>query len=830
MTHSATSPQTPTRLTVFGISSARALARRQRELHPETRTIRQREWSYETSSVESHSPSLTANSFTAWLAAHSYATRRTPVPLWYWQHDASAFAAQAHTVLTQLVLPLIQSGAPYCLGFSFPPALMAPQALTLAQRAQLDLEDIRALLTNHQDALSFGGVEGEIAGADTRPRAPRYTRIPARSAAAATLDPDQRRAVEHGEGAARVLAPAGSGKTKTLVARVVELVARGIDPGGILVLAFSSLAAEQLEARLDGHGVHTTRRIAPPGSRTAVHCATFNAFGARYQRDVLGQRIDVDTEGSSSRALMREALAAAGCAPAAVKPLRNSDPVDAFLETLPRVRAGLEDPTSIAVSCVVAGDPPLLLIPFAPVHDHYTRLQSLHRRQSFDDQIYHAVVDLLASPTRRSLLQRRYTHILVDEFQDLNAAQHALVDILSRPRRNLFVVGDDDQLIYGWRFADPRGILGFHDRLPPSPFSRTYLLTTNYRCAQEVVASAARLVAHNTVREEKSIRAAEGAPCGAVHFVAAPDWAARSTALCAFLRTERARLDCGWCDLAVLTRYRSQQFAVALALDAGSVPRPPHFGTRLFTHPRAQRLRAEVAHASSGETAGSAAALLATMLAPLHSTARAGSDDTSAAGNQPPRREPRAANAGLDIADCLRVLADAHPDTAEFLAAWDHLAANEAAAFSPSAAAASTAGNATEPDAVVISTIHAAKGREYRAVAIPDYDCDVSTWDSATIEEERRVVYVAATRAAESLLFTIDSAAPYVHPFLRELVAPPTPDEARRLSAQLATNDINDEARRAHLQRRLAELLILFPELAPELTGTNELRSTYPLR
>ena len=80
-------------------------------------------------------------------------------------------------------------------------------------------------------------------------------------------------------------------------------------------------------------------------------------------------------------------------------------------------------------------------------------------------------------------------------------------------------------------------------------------------------------------------------------------------------------------------------------------------------------------------------------------------------------------------------------------------------------------------DRVVVGTIHAAKGREYHSVVIPDYDCDVTRWEPAAIEEERRVVYVGVTRARDSALFTVDTSRPYVHPFLRELVQAPAADE-----------------------------------------------------
>ena len=307
---------------------------------------------------------------------------------------------------------------------------------------------------------------------------------------------------------------------------------------------------------------------------------------------MLRARFSLDHDGRSLRSLMARAMETAGVSLRDLKPRRGSDPVGAFMKGLTRVRAALESPAEVVVQIESVGDIPLLDLPFAPVHAQYTRAQAATGVQSFDDQIYFAVADMLADPAHRAFIQARFDHVLVDEFQDLNGAQLALVDVLSRPHRRLFVVGDDDQLIYGWRQADPRGILEFHRRMPPKPWSATYTLCTNYRCSRAVVETGARLVANNVVREAKDIRPRSGAQDGAVRFCGAPSWPERAAAMCAFLRAEKARLGCGWRDLAVLCRYRSQQLLVALALDAGDVPRTPALGCTLFTHPAAVLLRA----------------------------------------------------------------------------------------------------------------------------------------------------------------------------------------------------------------------------------------------
>lgn len=844
--------------------------------------------------------------------------------LWHWSGTAEEFSSAAGAVLLRLVHPLLARGLPYCLGFPFGPEHLAPRATRVGETAALDLEDIGRLLgVWPPDAEAVGphaGSDAEPGGPHAGPPvadpvAPSAGRPPAeasrppvgpaagaRPAAgpdAVRLDDAQRAAVEHRRGPARVLAPAGSGKTKTLVSRVVELVDRGCDPAGILMLAFNRKAAEQLEERLAALGIPSTRRLgAPPetgcgrrrrrqagasgGSSPAdpsrppgVHCATFNAFGYRYQREVMGARIALDHDGRALRALMARALDSAGVSLRELKPRRGSDPIGACLQGLTRVRAALEPPEQVDVTLECLTEPPLVVLPFAPVHDRFTRAQRTTGAQSFDDQIYFAVADLLADPAHRAFIQRRFEHVLVDEFQDLNGAQLALVDVLSRPHRRLFVVGDDDQLIYGWRHADPRGILEFHARMPPRPFSATYTLATNYRCSRAVVETGARLVAHNAVREAKDIRPRAGAQDGAVRFFGAPSWPERAAALCVFLREEKERLACDWRDLAVLCRYRSQQLPVALALDAGGIPRTPALGTTLFTHPAATLLRAYLQLVRAPDEL-SGPALVAVLARPnrylsgraleaVAAAARPWAHVRRAAAAEPaagPRplstlveladalaavppatssdlvwdvvesfglgdlwaaEADAAAAAGapsdgagpLEVFDSLLLVAETCPDADTYLRTWDRLRADEEAHLG--VAEDTLAPEESEEDRAVIVTIHAAKGREYHSVVIPDYDCDVSRWSAPEVEEERRVVYVGVTRARDAALFTVDTSSGFVHPFLRELVEEPEPNEYETLSAWLEQESALEPGSGLSplIAARLSEIEVLFPELAP---------------
>lgn len=877
-------------LVLFNVSGRREAASRCAAAFPGAHISTRRSWAADPGGAE---PRLIER-LLALVDPRLRSTLRTStVGTWFWERGEGELRAQADVILREFAYPLVASGSPFCVGFPFSSTVFDRRPLSIGDRALLDLEDIGALLRE---------------GTST---ARRSAARPADSVAT-QLDTAQRAAVEHGHGAARVLAPAGSGKTKTLVGRVAELVAGGIDAGGILLLAFNRMAASQLEDRLLTLGIATTRSIRAQSSPAAVHCATFNAFGSRYQREVMGTHLAIDASGAGRRALMRQAMEATDLSPASLRPARGADPMGAFASALMRVRAGLEAPETIAVRIDSVGKRPVIAAPFAPVHVHFTRLQAVTGLQSFDDQIYFAVADMLAVPEHREFIQRRYSHILVDEFQDLNGAQLALVDILSRPRRDLFVVGDDDQLIYGWRFADPAGILQFHERMPVEPHSATYRLGTNYRCSREVVESAARLVSHNALREIKEIRPRAGAQEGAVLFAAAPSWAERSAAMCAFLRAQTAHPACAWRDLAVLCRYRSQQLAVALALDADNLPRAGQLSHHLFSHPAAKLVRAYVdliraperasgndlrlllnrpiryvrneqvqaiatsarpwerlsesaageadsgprpltslvegvalLSAALGETTARAAAGDGAPVAARRPTGTAerkgltaaelllaivdefgveehwrgtslGMPDAPASSCQSEASNGQRDDAGpLQILDALVLLAEVHPAVRDCLAVWDRLCSDEVA-DGDRAAGGPTLEQAGD-DSIAIGTIHSAKGREYRAVVIPDYDCDLTRWSPPEIEEERRVVYVGVTRARDSVLLTVDTSRPYVHPFLRELVVAPQPDEYASLLAWLHEEANPDLQKR--LRRRLSEIETLFPESAHPASG-----------
>lgn len=252
------------------------------------------------------------------------------------------------------------------------------------------------------------------------------------------LDESQRKALEQPLGPVRFLAPAGAGKTRVLVNRVVKLINDGVPPESILLLAFNTKAREQMIQKLNEKNVPVTKKLDKSG--VAVH--TFNSFGHWYLSEALN-----GWELENSKGFWRDVLERSikEIAPQLIITKLHQDPlVDAYIKAIERVKRDLVHPNSELVELTDRNNNPIPAFPIQQVLDVYQRKQNQVGKFNFDDQIYLTLERLLVNPLRRQELQRRFEHILLDEFQDLNAAQLALIDILSRPQWSLYAVGDDD--------------------------------------------------------------------------------------------------------------------------------------------------------------------------------------------------------------------------------------------------------------------------------------------------------------------------------------------------------------------------------------------------
>jgi hypothetical protein len=285
------------------------------------------------------------------------------------------------------------------------------------------------------------------------------------------LAPDQLAAVRHRAGPARIIAPAGSGKTRVLTARLRHLLAdRGYERSLVTAVAYNTRAAGELRER--------TRDL--DASIRTLHSLALWICGLDRRRNVIQER-DV-------RSILDDMVRTAK--------VPNQDPFQPYLEALSEVRLALRDPEEVEVA---RGD----VDGFTELFDRYRAHLDDRDLLDFDEQIYRAIELLLTRPDIRATAQRAGTHLLVDEFQDLTPAFLLLVRLVVGPFAQVFAVGDDDQTIYSYAGATPEHLVDL-DRWFPG--AEDHPLEVNYRCPPEVVDAAVTLLGHNRRRVVKTIR------------------------------------------------------------------------------------------------------------------------------------------------------------------------------------------------------------------------------------------------------------------------------------------------------------------------------------
>lgn len=362
------------------------------------------------------------------------------------------------------------------------------------------------------------------------------------AAAPATLTPAQREAIAHVDGPLLVVAGPGSGKTTVITYRVAYLTeVVGIDPAALLVLTFTRVAADSMKAR--------TAQVAGAQIANRVLFGTFHALCFRILRLVGGEppkMLEEDEQLHLIRTLLRQ-----------IGQPTDDDALQNAMAELSRLRSSLDPLKEFVPHGLTKTD-------FQALVNGYTQAKAERGVVDFDD-LLHQVVDLLHQ--RADLLEAlraRFLYLLVDEFQDTNAVQWELVRLLSEPRRNLTVVGDDDQAIYGWRGASPDFLLDFPKQYPGA---KQVTLDINHRCPPPVVQLSNRLAAENQHRFGKTIKASQkgGAP---VEFITPTDSLHEAEEVARLVK-ESGRAPGDW---AVIYRTNMQAHALAQVLDREGLP------------------------------------------------------------------------------------------------------------------------------------------------------------------------------------------------------------------------------------------------------------------
>lgn len=567
------------------------------------------------------------------------------------------------------------------------------------------------------------------------------------------LADDQRVAVLHGSGPARILAPAGSGKTRVLTERLKLMVARGYEQ--VTALAYNRRAAEEMRSRAPGVG----------------NVSTLHALGYRVLRD---KRLIDERE-------VRTILRGLVDVPQAL----GQDPLAPYVEALGEVRLALRDPGQVEAR---RGDVP----GFASAFPRYR--EQLRRRGliDHDEQIYGALEVLLAEPEIRRQAQRACTHLLVDEFQDLTPAYLLLVRLLSAPAYQVYGVGDDDQVIYGYSGATPEFLVRYADYFPGAA---EYALEVNYRCPATVVEAAGRLLKRNRQRVPKEVRPG-------------PDNGSNELVVLRTSHLDRAahavRHVQGWLEshpptsVAVLTRVQASLMAVQVYLAEAGIPYDSILGASVLERTGARtalaylrlargrwtpadlqdclkrpnrKLRREVIESASRCQNADQLADLADSLEPWPSGQLLDlGRDLRVLGS---RREPAEALVYLreqvGLGDAMRDLDGAGAEASHY---DDLVALEQTARLNPDWHTFELwlRGELARPNrpGVRLSTVHRVKGMEWDCVLVYGAQKGLMPHRLADDrEEERRIFHVAITRARVHCAVLADEEEP--SPFLAEL-------------------------------------------------------------
>ena len=307
------------------------------------------------------------------------------------------------------------------------------------------------------------------------------------------LNEQQNAAVLHTEGPLMVLAGAGSGKTRVITHRIVHIIHQGVSPRNILAVTFTNKAAKEMRERVELL-VHKF----PPSDRAAIDSlplvTTFHSLGMHLLREFheamnLRRHFTIYDRADSVRAV-KQALEKANYNPKEFEPKR-------ILGMISRAKG--DAITQLAYQDAAGSYPEQVT---AAVWEKYEAILVEEHALDFDDLLAKTLRLLENNPDIRHKLQERFKYIHVDEYQDTNRVQFSIVELLAGDVQNICVVGDIDQNIYSWRGADIKNVLQFERHFPGAT---TILLEENYRSTQTIIAASNDVIKKNQNRVDKNV-------------------------------------------------------------------------------------------------------------------------------------------------------------------------------------------------------------------------------------------------------------------------------------------------------------------------------------
>jgi len=381
------------------------------------------------------------------------------------------------------------------------------------------------------------------------------------------LNPAQKKAVEHHQGPELVLAGAGSGKTRVLTRRIGYLINHyGVSPYNILAVTFTNKAANEMKERV---------KDMVGGVNRSLWVSTFHSFCVRILRreaEKLGYNKNfVIFDSLDQRKLVKEVLKSKNLDPKKTKPR-------SVLNKISNAKNELKTPEQMSASSGSFFDQTA-----AEIYEEYQKRLKENNAMDFDDLIQQTVILFEKFPLVLEHYQERFKYILVDEYQDVNHAQYQLVNLLAERYRNVCVVGDPDQGIYGFRGADIRNILNFEDDYPDV---KTIRLEQNYRSKGNILEAAQAVIKNNSSRKEKELWTDQGEG-PKLELYEAKDEKEEADFICRTAKelTEKNELteaELTYDDLAVLYRTNSQSRAFEDMLMKYGIPYQIVGGVRFY--------------------------------------------------------------------------------------------------------------------------------------------------------------------------------------------------------------------------------------------------------
>ena len=380
------------------------------------------------------------------------------------------------------------------------------------------------------------------------------------------LNSVQREAVTCTEGASLIVAGAGSGKTRVLTYRIAYLLQQGVPAGSILALTFTNKAAREMKERI--------MKLVPANDARYLWMGTFHHVCARILRrdaERLGFTKDFSIyDTTDMKSLLKAICKERGLDEKIYKPA-------AVLSRISMAKNNLIGPAKYAQDAdIMRADREARMYEIPVVYEIYqTRLKAANA-MDFDDLLINTLLLMERCPDVREQLQTMFRYILVDEYQDTNYVQYLLVSKLAEPQNNICVVGDDAQSIYSFRGADIRNILNFQRQYPNA---RLFKLERNYRSTQTIVNAANSLIHKNVHQIEKTVYSEkeEGAP---LRLQAYMDDRAEADGVASLIQAAHRKV--GYDDIAVLYRTNAQSRAFENELRKRNIPYRIYGGTSFY--------------------------------------------------------------------------------------------------------------------------------------------------------------------------------------------------------------------------------------------------------